>query len=38
MQNPAFIEEKQVERRAAAKAARIPAGDRQTYSFDEGLQ
>jgi len=26
------------ERRAAPKPARIPSGDRQTYSFDEGLQ
>ena len=26
-----------VERRAAPKPARIPPGDRQTYSFDEGL-
>ena len=26
------------ERRAAPKPARIPAGDRRTYSFAEGLQ
>jgi hypothetical protein len=26
------------ERRAAPKPARIPAGDRPTYSSDEGLQ
>ena len=26
------------ERRAAPKAARIPPGDRPTYSSDEGLQ
>ena len=26
------------ERRAAPKPARIPVGDRRTYSFDEGLQ
>jgi hypothetical protein len=26
------------ERRAAPKPARIPSGDRQTYSFDEGFQ
>ena len=26
------------ERRAAPKPARIPSGDRRTYSFDEGLQ
>ena len=26
------------ERRAAPKPARIPLGDRRTYSFDEGLQ
>jgi hypothetical protein len=26
------------ERRAAPKPARIPTGDRRTYSFDEGLQ
>ncbi len=26
------------ERRAAPKPARIPPGDRRTYSFDEGLQ
>ena len=26
------------ERRAAPKPARIPAGDRQTYPFDEGFQ
>ena len=26
------------ERPAAPKPARIPAGDRRTYSFDEGLQ
>ena len=38
MRNPAFIEGKRAERRAAPKPARIPAGDRQTYSFDEGLQ
>ena len=25
------------ERRAAPKPARIPSGDRQTYSLDEGL-
>ena len=37
MPNPAFIEGKRAERRAAPKPARIPAGDRQTYSFDEGL-
>ena len=38
MQNPASIEEKRVERRAAPKPARIPAGARQTCSFHEGLQ
>ncbi len=27
-----------VERRAAPKPARIPLGDRPTYSADEGLQ
>jgi hypothetical protein len=27
---------KRAERRAAPKPARIPLGDRQTYSFDEG--
>jgi hypothetical protein len=27
-----------VERRAAPKPARIPSGDRPTYSSDEGLQ
>jgi len=26
------------ERRAAPKPARIPAGDRRAYPFDEGLQ
>ncbi len=26
------------ERRAAPEPARIPSGDRQTYSFDEGIQ
>jgi hypothetical protein len=29
---------KRAERRAAPKPARIPSGDRETYSFDEGLQ
>ena len=28
---------RRAERRAAPKPARIPLGDRQTYSFDEGL-
>jgi len=28
--------DRRAERRAAPKAARIPPGDRRTYSFDEG--
>ena len=32
------FEAERAERRAAPKPARIPSGDRQTYSFDEGLQ
>src|SRR5450755_1745945 len=33
----ASIEAERAERRAAPKAARIPSGDRPTYSSDEGL-
>jgi hypothetical protein len=36
MRNSNFAE--RAERRAVPKPARIPAGDRRTYSFDEGLQ
>jgi hypothetical protein len=31
------LRSRRAERRAVPKPARIPAGDRQTYSFDEGL-
>ncbi|MGY4831208.1 PAS domain-containing sensor histidine kinase [Sphaerotilaceae bacterium SBD11-9] len=34
---PPGVEAERDERRAAPKPARIPLGDRQTYSFDEGL-
>ena len=33
-----FHRSQRAERRAGPKPARIPSGDRQTYSFDEGLQ
>jgi hypothetical protein len=29
---------RRAERRAAPKPARVPPGDRQTYSFGEGFQ
>jgi len=37
MIHPVFIHLSRAERRAAPKPARIPSGDRPTYSTDEGL-
>jgi hypothetical protein len=37
MSHPVSIRAKRAERRAAPEPARIPLGDRLTYSLDEGL-
>jgi hypothetical protein len=37
MRNPKFTGAMRAERWAAPEPARIPAGDRPTYSSDEGL-
>jgi hypothetical protein len=37
MNHPIFVVALRAERRAAPKPARIPPGDRQMYSSDEGL-
>ncbi len=37
MSQPVSTPAARAERRAAPKPARIPSGDRQTYSSDEGL-
>jgi hypothetical protein len=36
--NSTSVKSKRAERRAAPKPARVPSGDRPTYSSDEGLQ
>ena len=38
MSHPVFNNALRAERRAAPKPARVPSGDRRTYSFDEGLE
>jgi hypothetical protein len=38
MRHPGAIRHLRAERRGAPKPARIPSGDRPTYSSDEGLQ
>jgi hypothetical protein len=38
MNHPLSCRTRRAERRAAPKPARIPLGDRPTYSSDEGLQ
>jgi len=38
MSSTKSIDRERAERRAAPKPARIPSGDRSTYSSNEGLQ